>query len=148
MPPAMPPTKLPSPSAAPPPPAAAIAVLNATNASALFFTLAPSISAAANRLTFSSGSSAPNSFPNPSVIPPTSDPSPATADPAPNATIAPLTANIPTAADFKAAPSIVSKDLIPSTKVGSALPSNQLAPAIAPPITSITPATTAAPIAI
>ena len=138
--------KLPAPAEAFATPAPASAVLNATSASAFALTLAPSMLASLNFFICSNGSvSPPNNPASPLVIPPTKEPKPATAVPAPNAAIAPDIAAIPFAASISLVPSNSSKPFIPSMKLGSALPVNQAAAAIPAPIAVITPATVAAP---
>ena len=72
-------------------------------------------------------------------------PKPATAEPAPNAAIPRATAPIPLPASISAAPSNSSKLFNPSAIVGSDFPTIHVAPAIAPPISTIAAASPAAP---
>ena len=83
-----------------------MALLNAIIALALFSTRSALILYSENLFSFSMGSSAPNNFPMPSVIPPTILPNPATAEPTPNAAMPSDNALIPKATSFSAFPSI------------------------------------------
>ena len=91
------------------------------------------------------GSSAPNNLPMPSVIPPTILPNPAMAEPTPNAAMPSAIAPIPFPESINFAPSNDSKDFKPSAILGNAAPTIQVAPAMAPPISTMAAANPAAP---
>ena len=127
------------------PPSAAIPLLYATIDAALFSIRVLSKLYSWNFNILVNGSSPPNILTRPCVIPPTKLPSPATAEPAPNAAIPRAIAPMPLPASINFCPSSVSKLFSPSAIFGNDAPTIHVAPAIAPPISTIAAASPAAP---